>query len=282
MSDRMTETSPRVSAGPPSPRCQGRVASAGPPLGVSGGRAAGGGRGGLRQTPLWHPLEAAEGPGAAVSEAPWPPGRPRAEVRPSRTDAHRGRCLPCPVTVWATSSASRTSPVVSIRSPATSRQVPSLRLSGVFSAGAGPWEAPPGPASPTWSRQGLSTPGLGPATVPRALFQPSEKQPTPPSLGMVFSFRVLEMLESSQPRGPSLPDGTFPQVPTGETPSDWATDHARPALRSGRGLPCQPGTVGSVPPPHVPSALRVTPGTICVGPGHPGNRFYNEMCLVVF
>lgn len=114
--------------------------------------------------------------------------------------------------------------------------------------------SPPGPASPTRSRQGLSTPGLGPATVPRALFQPSEKQPTPPSLGMVFSLRVLEMLESSQPRGPSLPDGTFPQVPTGETPSDWATDHARPALRSGRGLPCQPRTVGSVPtpPPRTP------------------------------
>lgn len=179
MSDRMTGTSPRVSAGPPSPRCQGRIASAGPPLGVPGGRAAGGGRGGLRQTLLWHLLEAAEGPGAAVSEAPWPPGRPRAEVRPSRTDAHRGRCLPCPVTVWATSSASRTSPVVSIRSPATSRQVPSLRLSGVFSAGAGPWEAPPGPAGPTRSRQGLSTPGLGPATVPRALFQPVKSSQLP-------------------------------------------------------------------------------------------------------
>lgn len=121
--------------------------------------------------------------------------------------------------------------------------------------------SPPGPASPTRSRQGLSTPGLGPATVPRALFQPSEKQPTPPSLGMVFSLRVLEMLESSQPRGPSLPDGTFPQVPTGQTPSDWATDHARPALRSGRGLPCQPRTVGSVPtPPTYPllfGSLRV-------------------------
>lgn len=264
--------------------------SAGPPLGVSGGEGSGrGARGPQTDTALASVRgsggrTATEGPGAAVSEAPWPPGRPRAEVRPSRTDAHRGRCLPCPVTVWATSSASRTSPVVSIRSPATSRQVPSLHLSGVFSAGAGPWEAPPGPASPTRSRQGLSTPGLGPATVPRALFQPSEKQPTPPSLGMVFSLRVLEMLESSQPRGPSLPDGTFPQVPTGETPSDWATDHARPALRSGRGLPCQPRTVGSVPtpPPHVPPAFRVTPGTICVGPGHPGNRFYNEMCLVVF
>lgn len=41
MSDRMTGTSPRVSAGPPSPRCQGRVASAGPPLGVSGGEGSG-------------------------------------------------------------------------------------------------------------------------------------------------------------------------------------------------------------------------------------------------
>lgn len=163
MSDRMTETSPRVSAGPPSPRCQERDASAGPPLGVSGGRAAGGGHGGLRQTPLWHLLEAAEGPGAAVSEAPWPPGRPRAEVRPSRTDAHRGRCLPCPVTVWATSSASRTSPVVSIRSPATSRQVPSLRLSGVFSAGAGPWEAPRGPPAPRGAVRGCRHP----AWVPR-------------------------------------------------------------------------------------------------------------------
>lgn len=226
---------------------------------------------------------AAEGPGAAVSEAPWPPGRPRAEVRPSRTDAHRGRCLPCPVTVWATSSASRTSPVVSIaaRRPAVKSQVCVSAASSPPAQGRGK-RPPRGPAGPTRSRQGLSTPGLGPATVPRALFQPSEKQPTPPSLGMVFSLRVLEMLESSQPRGPSLPDGTFPQVPTGETPSDWATDHARPALRSGRGLPCQPRTVGSVPTPHVPPALRVTPGTICVGPGHPGNRFYNEMCLVVF
>lgn len=164
MSDRMTETSPRVSAGPPSPRCQERLASAGPPLGVSGGEGSGRGARGPQTDAALASVRGRGGAGRSSFRSTVAAGGPRAEVRPSRTDAHRGRCLPCPVTVWASSSASRTSPVVSIRSPATSRQVPSLRLSGIFSAGAGPWEAPRGPAGPTRSRQGLSTPGLGPAT----------------------------------------------------------------------------------------------------------------------
>lgn len=254
MSDRMTGTSPRVSAGPPSPRCQGRVASAGPPLGVSGGEGSGRGARGPQTDAALASVRGGGGAGrssfrstVAAGEAPGR-GQALADGRPPRpVPALPCHCLGHLLSQPDVTGREHSQPGDQPSSPESASQRRLLRRRRAVGS-------PPGPASPTRSRQGLSTPGLGPATVPRALFQPSEKQPTPPSLGMVFSLRVLEMLESSQPREPSLPDGTFPQVPTGQTPSDWATDHARPALRSGRGLPCQPRTVGSVPtpPPRTP------------------------------
>lgn len=135
VSDRMTEMFPRINAGPLRSRCQESIASAGPPPGVSWGRWDGSGRAGTsdrccsdicyRRRREQHSRSLRH---SRASEAQRPPGSPWAEVWRWRTDAHGGRCLPRSVTVWAISLANRTSLVVSICSPATSHQVPSLHL----------------------------------------------------------------------------------------------------------------------------------------------------------
>lgn len=224
MSDRMTEMFPRISAGPLRSGCQGSVASAGRPRGVSGGR---------RQMPPWHLLEGAAGEKQSQSRrrggayARWP-RRVLAPAWPSRTDARGGRCPPRSGPVRAVSSADRTPPAVKPRVcvsaasslPVRGRGKPPRGRAGSHAEPSGAVDTPPRPRDPP---RGLSCDPVKSSQLHRPRGRSSRS--------------VLQMLASSPHRGPSRPTGT---VPTGETRNAWATDPARPAFPSGRGLPCQP------------------------------------------